>query len=321
MSIGRLPVFVCGLALASSGVAAAQPYPNRPVRLLVPTSPGGATDVVARLLAPPLTDALGKQFVVDNRAGASGIIGTDIAARAAPDGYTVMVVFDSFVTTPYVFKSVPYDHQKDFAPITLLVRGPQLFVVHPKVGVKTFGDFLALARSKPTPVVFATASPASSSRFSTELLKSLAKIQANLVHYKGGGPAVTELLGGHVEAMIVSASLVLAHAKAGRLTALGVSSKSRSAVAPGVPPIADFVPGFEAQSWVAMFAPAATPRDIVRRLNAEVGKAFASAEVKERLLQLGFESATGTPEELAGWVRDETAKWSKVIREQGITAE
>jgi tripartite-type tricarboxylate transporter receptor subunit TctC len=314
-------VLVCGLALALSGVADAQPYPNRPVRLLVPTSPGGATDVVARILAPLLTDALGKPFVVDNRAGASGIIGTDIVARAAPDGHTVMVVFDSFVTTPYVFKSVPYDHRKDFAPITLLVRGPQLFVVHPKVGVKTFGDFLALARSKSTPVVFATASPASSSRFSTELLKSLAKIPANLVHYKGGGPAVTELLGGHVEAMIVSASLVLAHAKAGRLTALGVSSKSRSAVAPGVPPIADFVPGFEAQSWVAMLAPAATPRDIVRRLNAEVGKALAAPEVRERLLQLGFENATGTPEDLARWVRDETAKWSKVIREQGITAE
>ena len=321
MSTRRLPALVFSFALACCGAADAQPYPNRPVRLLVPTSPGGATDVVARLLAPPLTDALGKPFVVDNRAGANGIIGTEIVARAAPDGHTVMVVFDSFVTTPYLFKSVPYDYRNDFSPITLLVRGPQLLVVHPKVGVKTFGDFLALARAKPAPVVFATAGAASSSRFSVELLKSMAGIQANLVFYKGGGPAVNELLGGHVEAMIVSASLVLAHAKAGRLTALGVSSKSRSAVAPGVPAIAESLPGFEAQSWVAMFAPAATPRDIVRRLNAEVARALAVPEVKERLLQLGFESATGSPEDLGRWVRDETAKWSKVIREQGITAE
>ena len=316
-----LYALVCGLSVACCGVADAQPYPNRPVRLMVPSSPGGATDVVARLLAPALTDAFGKPFVVDNRAGANGIIGTDTVARSAPDGYTLVVVFDSFVTTPYVFKSVPYDYRKDFAPITLLVRGPQLFVVHPKLAVKTLGDFLALARSRPAPVVFATAGAASSSRFSVELLKSMAGIQANLVFYKGGGPAVTELVGGHVEAMIVSASLVLAHAKAGRLIALGVSSKNRSAVAPGVPPIAESLPGFEAQGWVAMFAPAATPRDIVRRLNAEVGKALSAPEVKERLLQLGFESAAGSPEDLAKWVRDETAKWSKVIREQGITAE
>jgi tripartite-type tricarboxylate transporter receptor subunit TctC len=309
------------IALPISSTAGPPAYPSRPVRILVPASPGGVTDIMARLLAQPLTDAFGKPFVVDNRAGANGIIGTEIVARAAPDGHTVMVVFDSFVTTPYVFKSVPYDYQKDFAPITLLIRGPQLFVAHPRLGVRTFGEFLALARSRPSPIVFATAGAASSSRFSVELLKSMARLQANLVHYKGGGPAVTELLGGHVEAMIVSASLVLAHAKAGRLTALGVSSRNRSAVAPDVPPIAESLPGFEAQSWVAMFAPAATPRDIVRRLNAEVVKALAAPEVKERLLQLGFEIAAGSPEDLARWVREETAKWSKVIREQRITAE
>ena len=309
------------IALPISSTAEPPAYPSRPVRILVPASPGGVTDIIARLLAQPLTDAFGKPFVVDNRAGANGIIGTEIVARAAPDGHTVMVVFDSFVTTPYVFKSVPYDYQKDFAPITLLIRGPQLFVAHPRLGVRTFGEFLALARSRPSPIVFATAGAASSSRFSVELLKSMARLQANLVHYKGGGPAVTELLGGHVEAMIVSASLVLAHAKAGRLTALGVSSRNRSAVAPDVPPIAESLPGFEAQSWVAMFAPAATPRDIVRRLNAEVVKALAAPEVKERLLQLGFEIAAGSPEDLARWVREETAKWSKVIREQRITAE
>jgi tripartite-type tricarboxylate transporter receptor subunit TctC len=168
-SARRLPVLVCGLALTC--VAVAQSYPNRPVRLLVPSSPGGATDVVARILAPALTDALGKPFVVDNRAGANGIIGTDTAARAAPDGYTLIVVFDSFVTTPYVFKSVPYDYRKDFADPA--ARSQPGFVVHPKVGVRTFGDFHALARSRPTPDVFATAGATLEPVFG-ELLKSMA---------------------------------------------------------------------------------------------------------------------------------------------------
>ena len=282
---------------------------------------GGATDIAARLIAPPLTEAFGKPFVIDNRPGANGIIGTEIVARAAPDGHTIMVVFDAFVTTPYVFKSVPYDIVKDFSPITLLIRGPQLFVVHPKLGVKTLPEFLALARSRAAPVVFATAGAGSSSRLSVELLKSIAKINANEIHYKGGGPAVTELLGGHVEAMIVSASLVVAHAKAGRLNALGVSSRNRTPIAPDVPPIGESLPGFEAQSWVAVVAPAGTPREIVRRLNAEIVKALAAPEVKERFLQLGFEIVGSSPEETGKWVRDETAKWSKVIREQRITAE
>jgi tripartite-type tricarboxylate transporter receptor subunit TctC len=232
-----------------------------------------------------------------------------------------MVVFDAFATVPFIFQSVPYDNFKDFASISLLIRGPQLLVAHPKLGAKTLPDFLALARSRSTPLAFATAGAASSSRLSTELFKTMAKIQGNVVNYKGGGPAVTELLGGHTDAMIVSASLVVGHAKAGRLVALGVSSKTRSAIAPDVPPIADALPGFEAQSWVAMFAPAATPRDILRRLNAEVVKALASPDIKERFHQLGFETVGSSPQELDKWVRDETAKWSKVIKEQKITAE
>jgi len=304
-----------------SCVAAAQPFPNRPIRIVVPASPGGATDIAARLVAPALSDALGKSVVVDNRAGANGIIGTEMVARAAPDGHTLMVVFDSFVTTPYVFKSVPFDNFKDFAPITLLIRGPQLFVAHPRLGVATMTDFLALARSRSVPIVYATAGAASSSRLSVELFKTMAGLNANLVHYKGGGPAVTDLLGGHVEAMIVSASLVLGHVKGGRLAALGVSSRSRSPIAPGVPAISEFLPGFEAQSWVGAFAPARTSAAIIKRLNAEIKRALTLPEVKDRLLQLGFEGVGSTPEEFDRWVRDETAKWSKVIREQHITAE
>ena len=309
------------LCVLAASCALAQQYPNRPVRVMVPATAGGATDIAARVLVAPLTEAFGKPFVVDNRPGANGIIGTETVARAAPDGHTVMVVFDAFATVPFIFKSVPYDNFKDFAPVSLLIRGPQLLVVHPKLGVKTMPELLALARSRSAPLTFSTAGAASSSRLSTELFRTMAGVPVNLVHYKGGGPAVTDLAGGHVEAMIVSASLVLGHARAGRLTALGVSSKTRSAIAPDVPAIAESLPGFEAQSWVAMVAPAATPRDILRRLNAEVVKALGTPEVKERFHQLGFEIVGSSPEELDKWVRAETAKWSKVIREQKITAE
>ena len=310
------------LAVALAGApAGAQDYPSRPIRMVVPSAPGGGADLAARFIAPALTETLGKPVVVDNRAGANGVIGTETVAMAAPEGHTLMVVFDSFVSNPHVFKSVPYDIVKDFAPITLLIRGPQFFVVHPRIGVRTMNDFLALARSKPVPVIYATAGAASSSRLSVELFKTMAGLEANLVHYKGGGPAVTDLLGGHVEAMIVSASLVLAHVKSGRLAVLAVSSRSRSALAPGVPAMSEFFPGFEAQSWVGMLAPAATPRSILRRLNAEVIKALAAPEVNERFLQLGFEIVGSSPEEFGKWVREEYAKWGKVIREHRITAE
>ena len=299
----------------------AQSYPTRPIRMVVPTSPGGVTDVVARAIAPALSQALGQSVVIDNRAGAGGVPGTDTVAKAAPDGHTLLAVFDSFISNPHVFRNAPYDTIRDFAPISLMIRGPQLVVVHPRLGVRTFSEFLVQAKSRRTPLNYATAGAATSSRLSVELFRSTAKVDATLVHYKGGGPALNDLLGGHVEAMIASAGLVLPSVKAGRLTVLAVTSKGRSSLVPGVPAVSEFYPEFEAQSWVGLLAPSGTPRAIVLRLNEEVKKLLATPEQRERFTVLGYEIVASTPEQFDAWIRGETAKWSKLIRERGITAE
>lgn len=318
----KLPAAALILSFLTVAVpAAAQDYPARPIRMVVPTSPGGVTDIVARAIAPQLSDALGQSIVVDNRPGAGGIPGTDTVAKAAPDGHTLLAVFDSFVSNPHVFRGAPYDTIKDFAPVSLLVRGPQLFVVHPRPAARTFGEFLANAKSRRVRIIFATAGAATSSRLSVELFKAIAKLEASLVHYKGGGPALNDLLGGHVDAMIASAGLVMPHVRSGRLTALAVSSRERSALVPGTPSISEFFPQFEAQSWVGMLAPAKTPRAIVERLNADITRLLAVPEQKERFAGLGYETVGSTPEAFGAWIRGESAKWSKVIREQNITAE
>ena len=315
-------VILAGIAAVMLGAGAtAQSYPSKPIRMMVPATPGGVTDIVARAIAPQLTEALGQSIVVDNRAGAGGIIGTDTVAKAAPDGHTLLAVFDSFISNPFVFNEVPYDTIIDFAPIALLIRGPQLFVVHPKLGVKTFAEFVALANSRSAPINFATAGPATSSRLSVELFKTTTKIGATLVSYKGGGPALNDLMGGHVEAMIASAGLVLPHVRSGRLTALAVTSMKRSALVPDVPTVSEFYPRFEAQSWVGVLAPAATPRAIIQRLNTELIKILAMPDMKERFVQQGYETVGSTPEQFRVWIRDESAKWGKVIREHAITAQ
>ena len=315
----------CLIALSAvvlfAAAAQAQIYPSRPIRMVVPTSPGGVTDVTARAIAPALSQVLGQSIVIDNRAGAGGVPGTDTVAKAAPDGQTLLAVFDSFISNPHVFRNTPYDTIRDFAPISLMIRGPQLVVVHPKLGVRTFGEFLAQAKSRPAPLNYATAGAATSSRLSVELLRATANVNATLVHYKGGGPALNDLLGGHVEAMIASAGLVLPSVKAGRLTVLAVTSKGRSALVPGVPAVSEFFPQFEAQSWVGLLAPARTPRTIVQRLNADVNRLLATPEQRERFTSLGYEIVGSTPEQFGAWIRDETAKWSKLIRERGIAAE
>jgi tripartite-type tricarboxylate transporter receptor subunit TctC len=307
--------------LCSAAPVAAQNYPSRPIRMMVPAAAAGVTDIAARVITPRLSDALGQSVVVDNRSGAGGIIGTDIVAKAAPDGHTLMTAFDSFTSNPFVFKKVPYNTLQDFAPISLLIRGPQLFVATPRLGAKSFSEFMALAKAKPGSIRYATAGPATSSRLSVELFKTVSGLDGATIFFKGGGPALNDLLGGHVDVMIASAGLVLSHARAGRLHALAVSSKNRTSLAPDVPSISEFYPQFEAQSWVGMLAPAATPRVIVQRLNAEVNKVLAEPDVKARFNTLGYEIAGGTPEQFGEWLRSESAKWGKVIRDNHITAE
>ena len=315
-------VFACALLCTSiCSAACAESFPLKPIRMIVPAAPGGVTDIVARAIAPQLNEQLGQPIVVDNRAGAGGIIGTDTVAKAVADGYTLLTVFDSFISNPFVFGNAPYDTQRDFAPVSLLIRGPQLIVTHPKIGVKNFAELLALARTRRPPLSFATAGAATSSRLSVELFKSTAQIDATLVHYKGGGPALTDLLGGHVEAMIASAGLVMTQVKSGRLIALAVTSRERSALVPGVPAVSEFVPRFEAQSWVGVLAPAATPKAVIERLNTELRKAIALPEARERFAQQGYEVVGSSAAEFGRWIGDESAKWGKIIRERAITAE
>ena len=308
-------------ALLLATGAYSQAYPSKPIRMMVPAAPGGVTDIVARAIAPQLTESLGQSIIVDNRSGAGGIPGTDTVAKAAPDGYTLLAVFDSFISNPFVFGSAPYDTIRDFAPVSLLIRGPQLVVAHPKLGLKSFNDLLALAKSRRAPLIFATAGAATSSRLSVELFKSTAQIDATLIHYKGGGPALTDLIGGHVEAMIASAGLVMTNVKNGRLTVLAVTSRERSPLVPGVPAVSEFVPHFEAQSWVGILAPAGTPRAVIVQLNDVLRKAVAQAEARERFAQQGYEIVGSTPAQFGAWIRSESDKWGKIIRERSITAE
>lgn len=305
----------------SALTATAQTYPSKPIRMMVPAAPGGVTDIAARAIAPQMTELLGQPIIVDNRSGAGGVPGTDIVAKASADGYTLLAVFDSFISNPFVFGNAPYDTLRDFAPISLLIRGPQLLVVHPKLGIKSFNDLLAAAKARRAPFNFATAGAATSSRLSVELFKSTTQLDAMLIHYKGGGPALTDLVGGHVDAMIASAGLVLSQVKSGRLTVLAVTSRERSALVPGVPALSEFVPRFEALSWVGVLAPAGTPRPVVARLNEVLRQAVAQQDARERFAQQGYEIVGSTPEQFGAWLKSESDKWGKIIRERGITAE
>ena len=307
------------MTLCCTGPLAAQTYPTRPVRLIVPTSPGGATDVVARLAASKLSDALGQPFVVENRIGAFGTLGTDAVAKAAPDGYTLLAAFDSFTSNPYLFKSATAHPAKDFAPIALVVRSPQVLVVPPALGVRRFEDFLRLARAKGAQLNYGTAGPGTSSRLTVELVKAIAGIDPTAVHYKGGNPAVAGLLGGQVDMMIITMGTAIEQLRAGKLVPLAVTSAARSPNLPEVPTFAEFYPGFEAQSWVGLLAPSGTSPEVVARLNGETRKAIGARDSREKLEALGYEVVGGTPEEFGELIRSESAKWERIIRERGIT--
>jgi len=300
---------------------AAQTYPSHPIHVMVPNTPGGATDVAARLTAPKLAELLGQPVVVENRVGAGGVIATNQVAIAAPDGYTLIMVFDSFVTNPYLFKGVKYDAVRDFAPVTLVVRSPQVLVVHPDLGVRTLRDFVALARKQGTSLNFGTAGAGTSSRLSMELFKSITGLEPTTVNYKGGGALMKDLLGGQVKATIVTLGVAYANIKAGRLIPLAVTSSTRSALLPDVPTVAESYPGFEAHSWLGLLAPTATPSPVVERLNEAMVKVLSAPDVRGKFENLGYEMAADTPEAFAAWIQQESARWGRLIRERHITLE
>jgi tripartite-type tricarboxylate transporter receptor subunit TctC len=306
---------------AASAAMAQSAYPSKPLHMLVPFAPGGVSDIVARLVSPKLGEALGQSVLVENRVGAGGVIATELAARSAPDGYTLLTAFDNFAANPYLYKEAKYDPVKDFAPLALVVRSRLALLVHPKLGVKTLDEFVRLAKSRGTGMSYATAGGGTSSHLVAEMFKLTAGIQPIPVHYKGGAPALNDLLGGQVDLMIATMSIALQQARAGKLVAVAVTSSTRTPLLPGVPAINETYPGFEAQSWVGFVAPAGTPRDIVQRLNGEMNKVVTSPDVRAKLEALGFEIAEGSPEVFGDWIRAESARWGKVIREAKITVE
>src|SRR3954462_16033210 len=308
--------------LAMLSLQAWAQYPSRPVRVVVPASPGGASDLVARILAPSLAAELGQPFVVENRVTSGGIGGTQQVADSSPDGHTLLVTFDTFAVNGLLFKELKWDPLRDFAPVMQVCRYPQVLVVHPSLGVKTVKEFVALAKEKGSSLNYGSAGPASSSRLAYELFKDVAGIDTVPIHYRGGGPAMQDLVSGQVQVMLIQGGGAIAqHVKAGKLTALGVSTAARSKFYPDLPTIAETYPGFESESWAAIFAPAATPKPVLEKLHATLVKLLGAAPVRERLEGQSCDIVGGSPEELAELVKGEQAKWGRIIRDKHITVD
>ena len=311
------------MACANVAPAYAQPYPTKPVRLVITFPPGGNTDLVGRALAAKLSENLGQQVVVDNRGGAGGVLGTMIAAQAAPDGYTILLGTSSgMVVNPLLQSKLPYAPLKDFVPVSNVVILPQVLVTNPQVPAKTIKELIALAKAKPGTLNAGSSGVGTPNHLGTELLKALAGVDIVHVPYKGGGQATTDLIGGQIQMGFSSVPSVLPHIKAGRLNALGVGSAKRTPALPNVPTIAEAgVPGYEYTTWYGIFAPARTPQAIVTRLNSEIVKSLNAPDVNQRLVASGGDPAPSTPDELRRYMIEESARWAKTIKVAGIRIE
>jgi tripartite-type tricarboxylate transporter receptor subunit TctC len=313
-------------AILAAGLAAApgsaQDYPVKPVRIVVGFPPGGATDLVARLLTPKLTEAFRQQIIVDNRAGANGVIGTEIAAKAPPDGYTVHLgTLAALVISPSIGK-VPYDPFKDFTPIGRVVSLQNIFIVHPTLPARTMKELIALAKAKPGKLNYASSGTGSTGHLSGELFKSMAGVDMVHVPYKGGGPALTDLIAGHVEIFIAIISTAVPQVKAGKARALAVTGDKRASALPDVPTVSESgLKGYESTNWYCMLGPANLPKPIVDRWNRELTVALNSSEIKQALFDRGIDPAPTSPAELASYLKSETAKWTKVVKASGLKAE
>ncbi len=319
-------LFKLALAAAALGwtaMASAQGYPGRPVRMVVPYPPGGTVDVVARFVAQRLTEQTGQQFVVDNRAGANGTLGSDLVAKAIPDGYTLLVQASIFVANPLFLPSVPYDVQKDFTPVSNIGSVPLLVTAHPSVPAANLREFIALVKSDSKKYSFATSGLGSAGHLSEETIKRQAGIPDLLiVPYKGSGPALADLVGGQVSSMIDPLPSSYPLVKGGKLKPLAVTSSKRVPFMPNVPTVAESgLPGFEMVSWYGLWGPPGLPREISARLVVEVAKAVRSPQAAERLGDQGFEASGAGPEQFAPYIRDEIARYAKIIKEANIKVE
>jgi len=319
----KTTVLLCVMLSASVGSAipaeAAQHYPVRPIRVVVPQAPGGSTDFTARLVAPLLAERFGHSVVVDNRAGSGSLLGTDLVAKSIPDGYTLLVVASSITINPSMYKKLPFDPVRDFAPVTILSSFSNLMAVHPSLPANSVKELIALAKAKPGALNFASGGTGTATHLVAELFKSMAGIDIVHVPYKGGGPAITALLGNEVHLYFGPINTMLGHVKSGRLKGLAVSSAKRQLAAPDVPSVAESgLPGFEQTTWNGLLAPARTPGAVIQKLSSEVRAILNMALIIERFTRDGVETGGNTPEEFAVMLKREIAKWAKVIREAGI---
>jgi tripartite-type tricarboxylate transporter receptor subunit TctC len=315
-------VLVAALAHSGASIAASpspSAYPTKPIRIIVPQSAGGSTDLAARMVTQHLSDALGQPIVVDNRAGAGSLNGTETVAKAAADGYTLLAVAASFTINPSLHQRLPFDPIRDFAAITRLAALPHILVVHPSLPVKNVKDLIALAKAKPGELNYASSGVATSTHLATELFKTMTGTDMVQVPFKGGAPGVVGLLSGQVQLYFATISTALPHVKTNKIRALAVTTAKRSIVAPEFPTISEAgVPGYEHASWVGLLAPARTPPLIISRIHAEAVKAVSSPEVKSLLLRDGLEPVGDSPEEFSGVIKTEVLRWMKVVKSAGI---
>ncbi|MES2535618.1 MAG: tripartite tricarboxylate transporter substrate binding protein [Pseudomonadota bacterium] len=315
-AIGRFVAAACFGIMPM--LALAQAYPSKPVRVVVPYPPGGPTDIAARIVAQKLSENMRQSFVVENRPGATGMIGTDLVAKATPDGYTLLVNASVQVIYPSLFAKMAFDPIKDFSPVTVLAQGPLVLLVNPDLPVKSVKDLVALAKSKPGKLQFGSSGNGAATHLSAEAFKILAGVDMQHITYKGSTPALTDVMGGHVQLMFDSMSSSLPFIKAGKLRALAVTTAVRSPAMPDLPTIAEAgVPGYDLSTWYGLWAPAGTPKDIVSKLSTEVAKILKTPEVREKLAALGSEPVGNSPDEFATFSRIEQVKWAKVVRESG----
>ena len=314
---------LCVLLCAVSTAGAQQPYPNKPIRLIVGFAPGGGTDILARALGQPLGELLGQQVTIDNRAGAAGIIATELGAKAAPDGYTLLVGSSAgFAINPNLMAKLPYDPVKDFAPVGLFATLSYALDVHPSLPAKTLQDFIALARAKPGAINYGSAGQGSSTHLAIEQFAMMAGVRMTHVPYKGNTPAMTALMSGEVAMVFDPVLTSTPMIKSGRVRALAVTTAQRSALLPDVPTVAESgVAGYESGNWFGIFAPAGTSKEIVERLNAAVNRAMARPEMKDKLTSQGADALTGSPADLASLVQRELAKFAKIIKAAGVRVE
>ena len=316
----RVPLLPCSLMLAGLSLQAthAQPYPAKPIRFVVPVVAGGSNDILGRLIGERLRERLGQPVVVENRAGAGQMIGADLVAKSAPDGYTLLVPTGTYTSSAALQSKLPFDPVNDLTGVSMIGDGPLVVTVHPSLPVKSINELIALARARPGEIHFASAGSGSIVHFASEMFASAAKI--NLVHvpYKSGAPSVVDAVGGHVQLLITSMAAVWPHVKTGRMRALAITSAKRSSFAPELPPVSEFLPGYSASQWWGILAPAKTPPDTIARLNTEINRILGSDEMKPRLVEQGAELTLMPADVFTRYVRDEISKWRKVVKERNL---